>query len=107
LATLVVFVVVRRFDVLSEVLFNDPLKVNVTAFLAMPGRPAEFVKKRPKSRPTPFSTKIEHFFTFGKKTSSTSVFFKKLPNVSNHPIGEKLPNLVTLFLALIKKSHLT
>jgi hypothetical protein len=79
LATLVVFVVVRRFDVLSEVLFNDPLKVNVTAFLAMPGRPAEFVKKRPKSRPTPFSTKIEHFFTFGKKQALLLYFSKNYP----------------------------
>jgi hypothetical protein len=34
------------------------------------------------------------------KVSATFVIFEQLPKVKNHPVGENLPNLVTLFTTL-------
>jgi hypothetical protein len=47
-----------------------------------------------------------HQFFHGEKQTpnvrlGTSVFFKKLPLVIIHPMGEKSPNLVTLFFSSI------
>jgi hypothetical protein len=43
--------------------------------------------------------------TVGKstKTRATSVSINKPPKVNNRPIGEKSPNLVTLFLGDLKE----
>jgi hypothetical protein len=35
--------------------------------------------------------------------SATSVIFTKLPKISNHPLGENSPNLVTVFATESKK----
>jgi hypothetical protein len=66
------------------------------------GRPDEFVKKSPKCSSTHFFLKNNLLsFTVNKSSPiiwATSVIFKRLSKVNNHPIGEKSPNLVTLQL---------
>jgi hypothetical protein len=52
-------------------------------------------EKLPKMCPNPFLSKLMHSFNNGKNWA-TSVIFKQLPKVKNHPKSENSPNLVTL-----------
>jgi hypothetical protein len=56
-------------------------------------------KKSPKNSGQPIFLSKHRTFTMKEsspKILATSVFFKNLLQVYNRPLGEKLPNLVTL-----------
>jgi hypothetical protein len=56
-------------------------------------------KISPKTWPNTFLTKLMYNLNFGKssfKMWATSAIIKSLPKVNNPPLGENLPNLVTL-----------
>jgi hypothetical protein len=66
-------------------------------------------KSRPKCSPTKYLSKLINNCFRGKtgpKICLTSVIFKTLPKVNNRPIGEYLPNLVTLALVDIATTEI-
>jgi hypothetical protein len=68
----------------------------LSSLIFEPGWPNEFVKKIAQNEAQAIICKFNANVCNQKLELQTSFIFKKLPKVSNHPIGGKPPNLVAL-----------